>query len=146
VLWCCMNLAFHSSRPSPLAACMLCDKNTFFGSVFPSFFPLTPLESALPQNVPVTCLESALPNLKDLKSPRIILLQKRWGGGGKLLTRNLTMAVRRARRAFAPTTSSPSGKGGLYGNLLRRCPMLSIGKAGVAEGASLLDRSFSKAR
>jgi hypothetical protein len=40
---------------------------------------LSPLESALPQNVPVTPLQSALPNLKDLKSHRITLLQKKGG-------------------------------------------------------------------
>jgi len=42
---------------------------------------LTPLDRTLTKNAPASPLESALTKHKDLKSPRIILLQKRWGEG-----------------------------------------------------------------
>src|ERR1700687_3242184 len=63
------------------------------GPLFSSFLPLTLLESALPQNAHVNRLESALPNLKDLKPHRIILLRKRWGEGGKVLTSKTVSAA-----------------------------------------------------
>jgi hypothetical protein len=43
---------------------------------------LSPLERTLTKNAPVSPLESTLTKLRDLKSHRIILLQKRWGRGG----------------------------------------------------------------
>jgi hypothetical protein len=74
-----LSLCLDASPPTPRVLYAVGRKTSFCGSVFSSLFPLNPLESALPENAPVTRLESALPNLKDLKYPRIILLQKRWG-------------------------------------------------------------------
>jgi hypothetical protein len=64
----------------------------------PPTHSLTPLESALTENASVTPLESALPKWIDLKSFRIRTYEKRWGEGGKLLTRPATTTLLNSSR------------------------------------------------
>jgi hypothetical protein len=52
-----------------------------------AFPPLSPLDRTLTKNAPVSPLELTLTKYKDLKSHRIILLRKRPGVEGMLLTR-----------------------------------------------------------
>ena len=66
--------------------------------------PLSSVESAVPQNAPITLLESALPETQHLKSFRIRTYGKRWGEGGKLLTRN---PYSRLRTTYYPLLTPP---------------------------------------
>jgi hypothetical protein len=168
VLSCRMNVASHPAQAgshrffrhlvtslplcletSPLTLrvlCAVCGKTSFLSVRVLFAFSINPFRIRTSAKYARNSFRIRTSKSRGLKVSSNHTLTKRVGGGGKLLARNLTKVVLRARRAFAPDRVLPTGRGGLYGKLQRRCPMLSIAKAGVAEGASLLDRSFSKAR